>query len=374
MQINNLRIKACHSLNAASLSVSLMLAVVCCASNSCSHIGEGKASAVKLILDTDLGPDYDDVGAFALMYALEEQGKVDVLATISCNRDERVVPCIKILNAWYGHADMPTGAPEEGYSSVSEAPSMTCWQEDLHWPDSLCINYGHFPGCAGARAAGAETENAVKLYRKILSRQADRSVTICSIGFYSNLAALLTSGPDGNSPLPGRELVARKVVRLVSMAGAFPGGEEFNLKLYLPAARLVCSEWPGDVIFSGFEIGERVWTGRRLIEEAARYEGECSGNPVVDAYAGSLKYGELESGHNSWDGTAVLIAICGADPYFELCRGRITFAEDSTGSNGWQEDPQGPHSYVRFKLSPDRVAAAIDSITLSHSKFAYLKQ
>lgn len=31
---------------------------------------------VNLILDTDLGPDYDDVGAMALMHALADSGQV----------------------------------------------------------------------------------------------------------------------------------------------------------------------------------------------------------------------------------------------------------------------------------------------------------
>ena len=53
-----------------------------------------KPQPVNLILDTDLGPDYDDVGAMALMHALADSGQVNILATLSSNHDERVVPCI----------------------------------------------------------------------------------------------------------------------------------------------------------------------------------------------------------------------------------------------------------------------------------------
>ena len=45
----------------------------------------------------------------------------------------------------------------------------------------------------------------------MLSAQPDRSVAISSVGLLTNLAALLRSGPDDNSPLDGRALVAQKV-------------------------------------------------------------------------------------------------------------------------------------------------------------------
>ena len=59
------------------------------------------ARPVNLILDTDLGPDYDDVGAMALMHALADSGQVNVLATVSSNKDEHVVPCIEVLNTYF---------------------------------------------------------------------------------------------------------------------------------------------------------------------------------------------------------------------------------------------------------------------------------
>ena len=66
-----------------------------------------EAQPVRLILDTDLGPDYDDVGAIALMHALADSGYVNVLATISSNKDERVVPCIEVLNTYFDRPDLP---------------------------------------------------------------------------------------------------------------------------------------------------------------------------------------------------------------------------------------------------------------------------
>ena len=53
---------------------------------------------VSMILDTDLDPDCDDVGAMALMHCLADSGEVRILATISSNADERVVPGIEVIN------------------------------------------------------------------------------------------------------------------------------------------------------------------------------------------------------------------------------------------------------------------------------------
>ena len=45
---------------------------------------------VKIIFDSDLGPDYDDVGALAFLHAMADSGKAEILATISSNKHELV--------------------------------------------------------------------------------------------------------------------------------------------------------------------------------------------------------------------------------------------------------------------------------------------
>ena len=66
---------------------------------------------VKIIFDTDLGPDYDDVGALAILHAMADSGKAEILATISSNKHELVVPSIEVINTWFGRPDLPVGAP-----------------------------------------------------------------------------------------------------------------------------------------------------------------------------------------------------------------------------------------------------------------------
>ena len=72
-----------------------------------------------------------------------------------------------------------------------------------------------------------KSPNPVDLYRKILDKAQDDSITIVSIGFFDNLALLLDSGPDAYSNLTGRELIATKVKDLIVMGGDYPGYPHF---------------------------------------------------------------------------------------------------------------------------------------------------
>ena len=47
---------------------------------------------IKIIFDTDFGPDYDDVGALAFLHAMADSGKIEMLATISSKKHELVGP------------------------------------------------------------------------------------------------------------------------------------------------------------------------------------------------------------------------------------------------------------------------------------------
>ena len=84
-----------------------------------------------------------------------------------------------------------------------------------------------------------------------------------TVGFFTNLKDLLESGPDADSPLSGKELVAAKVKRLVSMAGYFPEGKEFNVMMDAPASQYVFENWPTPIVLSGFDIGEKIITGKQ---------------------------------------------------------------------------------------------------------------
>ncbi|MDR1103269.1 MAG: nucleoside hydrolase, partial [Tannerella sp.] len=240
---------------------------------------------VSLIFDTDLGPDYDDVGALALLHALADSGQVKLLAVVSSNKDERVVPCIEVINTYFGRPDLPSGAPKsEGGVSLTAG-------HRVKWTDVLPEKYPH------RTAKTSDAPDAVKVYRQILGRQPDNSVVICTAGFFTNLKDLLLSGADEYSPFTGRELVERKVKRLVSMAGLFPEGREFNVLCDAPASIAVMEGWPTEIVLSGFEIGNVILTGRQLVQSPVK------DSPVKDAYELCFAEGDPD-GRMSWDLTA----------------------------------------------------------------------
>lgn len=74
---------------------------LCCA--ACAP----KKQPVSLIFDTDMAPDYDDVGAMAVLHALADSGEVDILATVSSNKQETTAPCIDVLNTYFGRPGTP---------------------------------------------------------------------------------------------------------------------------------------------------------------------------------------------------------------------------------------------------------------------------
>ncbi|MCE7067786.1 nucleoside hydrolase [Dyadobacter sp. CY326] len=321
------------------LIISLLMA-------SLAHAQTGGRLPKTLILDTDIGPDYDDVGAMAVLHALADKGEVRPLAVISCNKNEYVGPTIEILNTYFGRPELPSGAPKGAAD-----PSFGASQK---WPEMLVEKYPH------KITKTADLPDAVQIYRKILAKQPDQSVTIVTVGFLTNLADLLDSKPDENSPLSGLNLVRKKVAGLVSMAGKFPAGREYNVYVDSLASQKVFAEWPTEIIFSGFEIGEEIKTGVKVIAN------ERLKSPVKDVFAMAMaKSPEDVNGRQSWDQTAVLVGVRGVQPYFGLKRGKMIMQD---GNNTWQDDPMGPHAYLTPSMPTPQLTALIEGLMMWEGK------
>jgi inosine-uridine nucleoside N-ribohydrolase len=298
----------------------------------------GIEKKIKIIFDTDLGPDYDDVGALAFLHAMADSGKVQILATVSSNKHELVAPSIEVINTYFRRPDLEIGEPKTGGASMGSSQ---------HWADSIVAKYPH------VIQSTSDVPDAVSVYRKILSNQPDKSVTIVTVGFLTNLSNLLKSGPDEQSQLSGIELVSKKVNVLVSMAGRFPQGREFNIFIDSAASKNVYENWPGEVIFSGFEIGWKIRTGLRLVAS------DISESPVKDVFRISIPMSPEDiDGRMSWDETAVLIGVYGTEGFFDTKRGTIIVNTD--GSNSWKDDPEGKHQYVIQKMTVENMTRFIE--------------
>jgi inosine-uridine nucleoside N-ribohydrolase len=317
----------------------LLVACILCAGCSCSHY---KPQPVPVIFDTDMGPDYDDVGALAILHALADSGEAKILATVTSNRYIYAVPCIELINTYFKHPDIPLGAPA--------GPDVNDRQRfpDGYWAEILPAKYPH------KVKNTADAPDAVQVYRQILSNQPDTSVNIITVGFFTNLAALLQSPPDRFSELDGKALVRKKVRRLVSMAGSFPQGREFNVFIDSTASVTVFNQWPTPILLSGFQIGEAILTGLRLTAT------DVQDNPVKDAFSLCLKVDV--NGRYSWDQTAVLVGVRGVRNYFGTVKGRMIVLPD--GSNTWQDDPDGPHEYLVWKMPIAQLTGIIEDLMM----------
>ena len=299
-----------------------------------------KRQPVSVIFDTDMGPDYDDVGAIALLHALADSGQARILATVASTKYPKVTAVLSVLNTYFGRPNVPIGVPTG--KAITD-------KDTQHWSDTITARYPH------AVRSNADVPDAVALYRQLLAKQPDRSVTIISVGFFTNLANLLSSKPDQYSRLSGKELVSQKVKQLVSMAGKFPSGKEYNVYMDTPASKVVFADWPTPILLSGFEIGEQIHSGLPLIQNA-----RIENSPVKDVFAISIpKAKEDAGGRMSWDQTAVLVGIKGYAPYYTIKSGRLTMKPD--GSNGWDATGKG-HQYLVVKMPVPQVEKIINDL------------
>jgi len=280
----------------------------------------------KVIFDTDIGPDWDDVGATATLHTLANLGEAEILAMMVSSGGHSATwgpPCLDAFNTYYGRPDIPIGVATGGpsFGSIYNQQIAEEFEQDL--------------GTGNAW-------NAVDLYRKILSKQVDSSVVIITTGFMTNLAALLKSEPDDYSELNGLELVNQKVKRWVCMGGGFPSTSgEFNFNRDVAATKYAVENWPTPILFSGAEIGSPIQTGAKL---ALTPES----NPIRRAY--ELAGGYVGATRSSWDQTAVLAAIRDPLLYWDLVTtGYCAVGVD--GSNTWHDYPDKDHAYLVKKLS-----------------------
>ncbi|MBQ0033581.1 MAG: nucleoside hydrolase, partial [bacterium] len=275
---------------------------------------------VKVIFDTDMICDFDDVGALACLHALADAGECEILATVSCTRGNASVAAIEVINGYYGRAGIPVGCVK-GEGILGEYPGAT---KKVDPKDPIVRDDSDDGGHAKFRQLAAdyphwvrhldadEAPDATEVYRRTLASAPDRSVVICSVGFLTNLRKLLESKPDGISPLDGRSLVAQKVKRWVAMACSYPTGKECNSMCDAASSRVVLESWPTPAVFSDFQYGFDIYTGRALAERPG------SRNPVKDVFVGNIPplaavradpaawarrcYGV--GGRSSWDETA----------------------------------------------------------------------
>lgn len=277
----------------------------------------------RLIIDTDMSGDCDDVGALCVAHALVRRGEADLVAVVHNTGLDTGVGAISAINNYYGRQDVLVGAYKGAFDWWLRGPYV----DDV---------VSRFPGPI---RNSSQAQDAVTVYRTALASSPDKSVWISSIGFTTNLEALLASPADSISPLDGRALVEAKVKGIAWMGGRYPasvpGGSptmpspehNFGFNGIGRSTANTLAAWPPSVpiTFLGFEVGVAFGTGGVMTNHTPPT------NPCRQAY---IDHSGEGNDRFSWDPATTLFAVRGtSDFYTEHGTGHNEVGQD--GNNRW---------------------------------------
>ena len=326
------------------------------------------AAVPRIVFDTDMCGDYDDVGALAVLNALADAGECEILAVLSSSRSSPALGMCEMINESYrgivdrlsGEREIPMGvckgigyvAPEDrGVNEVFRS-MVAARRELLRYPNS------------------DDAPDANEVYRRVLADSPDGSVTLCTVGFLTNIRRLLETKGDDISPLTGRELVAKKVKAWYAMGGALPQGRECNLMLDPESSAIAIRDCPVPICFVDFNLGRDVLTGIPVARQ-----GTAAG-PVAEAFVRCMKaWNEERRGRPSWDELTVLAAVRGWERYFDAERGTMQMVDEKGRmpcdasadgpqyrANKWTPSEDGPHFVLVEKTPKARLREIVDEL------------
>jgi len=319
------------------------------------------ADPVRIVFDTDMCGDYDDVGALAVLNALADAGECEILAVVSSSRSSSALGMCEMINASYGRADVPMGSPKGiGYVAPDEKKGVNAVFHSMVADRRAALRYPN----------SDDAPDANEVYRRVLADSPDKSVTLCTVGFLTNIRRLLETKGDPISPLGGRELVAKKVKAWYAMGGKIPEGVEYNLSRDAESSLLAVRDCPVPIYFVDFDLGVDVRTGIPVARRGV------SAGPVSEAFSRCLKvWNEETRGRSSWDELTVLAAVRGWERYFGAVRGTMQMVDEKglmpcdTSTDGprfrknrWSASEDGAHFLLVEKMPKKNLAEIVDEL------------
>ncbi len=292
-----------------------------------------------VIIDTDMGNDIDDALAFDLAYKAMDDRQLNIIGIVSHKLSPTSVDYIDVLNTWYGYGSIPIAR--------SLTPVYNQHQADYTIPVCAMRDKKGRPMWKRSKKGG-DIQNPVEMYRRLLAERADSSVVVISLGFGTELAKLLVSGPDAVSPLTGRDLVAKKVKMLSIMAGSYGVKQraEYNVVNDIPAMQTVFGQWPTPIVQNPFELGKMVmYEGENLDEKFAW----TAAHPVVEGFKNYMK---MPYNRPTWD---LLSIVFLTNPEMFTVSEPGTVEVTDTGYTFFTPDKNG--RVVRLSASPEQAEA-----------------
>lgn len=309
-----------------------------------------------IILDTDMLTDCDDAGALAMLHVLADNGEARILGIVLNGQDThgKHGAVVSAINRYYGRGHLPIG--------LCKRPAGSSPRKASSYSRAVFAEFPH------DGLTDEQRPDALKVYRRLLAMAPDRSVTIASIGFLTNLDSLLRSTGDEHDARDGPALVRAKVKLLSLMGGKYPVGAEhnFNHAGAVESTRFVCESWPDaavPMVFSGFELGGPILTGKAYQHSPP--------SPMRRCY--ELAYDSLRQGRPSWDQTTVLHAVRGLTHdgvtyWTEIGGGSNQI--DAKGANAWVTSPVRRQTYLKRALDDVAMAALMDDLMIRSPKLS----
>lgn len=252
--------------------------------------GPANLSVPKIIVDTDLAQDVDDMGALAVLIAAHKRGDCQIIGVITTTPFIYSAPCARATLNTLGLTGVPVGAymGSVGFNGSAYA-------------QQIASEFGQ------SGKTRADFPDAVTLMRQLLA--ANSNVVINTIGGFQSVAALLQSPADGISSMTGMQLVTAKVDRLVMMGGIMSVTEgapqfynnEFNFQEAPTTTAYVLANWPTKRIISDWRMGN-------VVNTIPPSSDSPTTNPFKRAYD---LFAPPAAGRGSWDPIATLFAIYG---------------------------------------------------------------
>lgn len=296
----------------------------------------------KIIFDTDIGGDCDDVVALDLLISAHQQGLCDFLG-VSCNSAvSEGAGCARSVLKYRGMGNLPLSAlpgwktRDNCYGVIVSRTFPELSRMDVPFPAPL------------------------NMLRKLVAE--NPGVALVSVGNLINMAALLESGPDEYSPLNGVELCKRNVSAFYVMGGCFvPEKEatgnpnlrdtpfaECNIKQDVPASVSFFKLAPCPVYLLPWEAGDKVISGKVLVKQ-----GENCPDGLSIIARGDL------NGRSSWDPMTAMVAVWGHAPWMRLSpAGHVTVDEE--GVTWYQEKADGQHYILYLDRAEEEIGQFID--------------
>ncbi len=299
----------------------------------------------KIIFDTDLGGDCDDVTALDLLLSAHNAKECELIGITYSDKDFYGPSCIYAILKQYNHTEIPVGSLKftrgENIARKYAGPVAKRF--------------------AGENAPNAETAEDAKEMLKRLIRE-NPGVVIVATGTLANLAAIVVD-PEGF------ELIKNNVSELDVMAcnfwhqncirplsgfveadGTVRAVGEWNVICDVKAAQTVFEKWPTKIMCSPFELGESIKSGGEMYARGK--------DGLADSYC-LYVHGTNEDGRSSWDPCTALYAIYGAGPWFyKSTQGIIKIADNGVSHFATAEG--GRHQILEARATNDEIASTIN--------------